>query len=89
MIRRIVRVHGRVQGVGFRWSASTQAESLGVAGSVRNLLDGSVEADVEGSEDAVADMVAWLRHGPPSARVESIDVRESEPRGARTFEIAN
>ncbi len=87
MIRRIVRVRGRVQGVGFRMSAAMKAEQLGVVGTVRNLFDGTVEADVEGEDDAVEAMVTWLRTGPPSAAVERADVREDTPRGARSFEV--
>lgn len=86
-VRRIVRMRGRVQGVGFRMDAAAAAERLGVGGSVRNLLDGSVEAAVEGSPDAVEEMIAHLRSGPSSARVDGIDVRREEPRGARTFRI--
>ncbi|UYG16855.1 acylphosphatase [Brachybacterium huguangmaarense] len=87
MIRRIVRVRGRVQGVGFRMSAAMRAEQLGVTGTVRNLFDGTVEADVEGEDDAVEAMVAWLRSGPPSAAVERVDVREDTPRGASSFRV--
>ncbi|WP_347040473.1 acylphosphatase [Brachybacterium nesterenkovii] len=85
--RRIVRVEGRVQGVGFRISTLMQAERLGIVGTVRNLTDGSVEADVEGSPEPLAQMVAWLREGPPSARVDSADAREAAPRGATAFRI--
>lgn len=87
MIRRTARVTGRVQGVGFRMSAAAEAERLGVHGSVRNLVDGAVEADVEGEPEAVDAMLAWLRHGPASARVEDVTVREAEPRGAQVFEV--
>ncbi|MFC7376371.1 acylphosphatase [Brachybacterium sp. GCM10030267] len=86
-VRRIVRVSGRVQGVGFRMSAAAEAERLGVGGTVRNLLDGTVEADVEGAGDAVEAMVDWLRQGPPAARVSDVEVREDAPRGAETMRI--
>lgn len=86
-IRRIVRVSGRVQGVGFRWATQSRARELGVLGTVRNLLDGTVEADVEGDPRAVEEMLAWLAHGPSTARVTGTDVREAEPRGAREFEV--
>lgn len=85
--RRIVRVEGRVQGVGFRISTLMQAEPLGIVGTVRNLTDGSVEADIEGSPEPLAQMVAWLQEGPPSARVDSADAREAAPRGATAFRI--
>lgn len=80
-------MHGSVQGVGFRWAASAEAERLGVAGSVRNRFDGTVEAEVEGTADAVAAMGAWLGHGPPSARVERVDAEELDSRGDSGFRI--
>ncbi|SDH87896.1 acylphosphatase [Agrococcus jejuensis] len=86
--RRRVTVHGSVQGVGFRWSAQQEAQRLGVAGSARNLVDGTVAAVVEGEADAVDAMVAWLRLGPPSARVSHVDVVDEAPRGATGFTIA-
>lgn len=81
-------MHGSVQGVGFRWAASAAAERLGVAGSVRNRFDGTVEAEVEGTADAVAAMGAWLARGPSSARVDRVDAVELEPRGDSGFRIA-
>jgi acylphosphatase len=86
-VRRIVRVRGRVQGVGFRMSAASEAARLGVGGTVRNLFDGTVEADVEGPADSVAAMVEWLRAGPSSAQVSGIDVRADAPRGAESFRV--
>lgn len=87
-VRRIVRVRGRVQGVGFRMDAAAAARRLGIAGTVRNLLDGTVEADIEGTEDAVEAMLAHLREGPPWAAVDGIDVRRDAPRGTDGFRIS-
>lgn len=87
VVRRVVRVTGRVQGVGFRMAAAREAGRLGVSGTVRNLLDGTVEADVEGPAEPVEQMLAWLRAGPSSARVEGIDVQDAEPRGAEGFRV--
>ena len=87
-IRRIVRVRGSVQGVGFRMDAAREAARLGAAGTVRNLWDGTVEADVEGSPEVVEAMLDHLRQGPPGARVDGIDVRRETPRGARGFRIS-
>jgi len=86
-VRRIVRVRGRVQGVGFRMDAAAAASRLGVGGTVRNLLDGTVEADVEGTREAVESMIEHLRQGPAGARVEGIDVRRETPRGADSFRV--
>ena len=80
-----VVVTGRVQGVGFRWSALDRATALGVAGWVRNLHDGSVEAWLEGPSDAVAQMIAWLREGPAWASVKHCKVTEQSPLGMSDF----
>jgi acylphosphatase len=64
-----VRVTGRVQGVGYRWSAVRHAHMIGVRGWVRNLDDGSVEAMVQGPPDQVDRMLEWMRQGPPGAKV--------------------
>lgn len=87
-VRNVVRVSGRVQGVGFRMAAARQAGRLGVAGTVRNLLDGTVEAVVEGTEQDVEAMVAWLRTGPPSAQVDGVDIRRKEPQGQEGFRVS-
>ena len=79
MIRKRVIVRGRVQGVGFRWAAQAEAETLGVAGYVRNLPDGTVQAELEGPETAVQRMLAWLHHGPPHAVVHGIDITDLDP----------
>lgn len=78
---------GRVQGVAFRWHAQEQALRLGVVGWVRNEVDGSVLLQAEGEEVAVNDLVAWCHHGPPSAKVSHVAVREAAPTGATSFEI--
>lgn len=81
-------VSGRVQGVGFRWSASDAARRLGVVGWVRNAADGSVEVHAEGDPDALERFRAWLKKGPPAARVDSVSVRPRTPSGAfRRFEV--
>jgi acylphosphatase len=69
-----IRVVGMVQGVFFRQSTAEEAGHLGLAGSVRNLADGSVEVVAEGSRDRVEALVAWCRRGPPAARVEVVQV---------------
>jgi acylphosphatase len=88
-VRAQIVVSGHVQGVFFRSSAQEEGQRLGLAGEVRNLPDGEVEAIVEGPRDAVDDFVAWCRRGPPSARVDDVQVKISKPRGEfRTFSVA-
>ena len=67
-----VVIRGRVQGVGYRAWVDRQARRLGLQGWVRNRRDGSVEAVFEGAEDAVANMIASCRNGPPSGRVDEV-----------------
>lgn len=69
-----VVVRGRVQGVYFRASTRDSAVRWGVHGYVRNLPDGKVEAVLQGDRGAVESVVAFMREGPPGARVEEADV---------------
>lgn len=78
---------GRVQAVFFRYETREKALALGLAGWVRNLADGRVEAAFEGPKDAVETMVAWCREGPAGARVDTVDVRSTQPEGLTSFEI--
>lgn len=68
----LVRIRGRVQGVGYRAWVEYQASARGIEGWVRNRRDGSVEALFAGPEDVVADMIAACRRGPSSARVADV-----------------
>jgi acylphosphatase len=79
-------IFGRVQGVGYRESLRAEAVAAGCTGWVRNRTDGSVEAVIEGAAEAVADMVAWARRGPPTARVDRIQVGEGQG-GFTAFEV--
>lgn len=83
-----VRVHGRVQGVFFRASTRRRARSGGVAGWVRNDPDGTVEAWLEGPEEAVGDLEDWMRAGGPErARVDHVDVEPVDPAGHDGFRV--
>lgn len=84
-VARDVVVHGEVQGVFFRDSCRREAERLGVAGWVRNEPDGTVAGHFEGPAEAVEEMVRWCHDGPPRARVDHVDVVDSEPRNAEGF----
>lgn len=74
MITRRLRITGRVQGVGYRYGLCDEAQRLGVTGWVRNRLDGSVEAVVQGAPAQVEQLIAWARRGPPAARVADVGV---------------
>lgn len=78
---------GRVQGVGFRWSAQTEATSLGLVGFVRNRADGTVEVEAEGADDAVSTFTDWLTSGPPGADVVSVEAETVAPTGGPGFQI--
>lgn len=67
-----VLIKGRVQGVFFRGSTRSMAESLGLNGYVRNLPNGDVEALFQGPASAVKQAVNWCRKGPPTANVSSV-----------------
>jgi acylphosphatase len=81
------RVCGRVQGVGFRYSAIREACRLGVKGWVRNAAGGDVEVWAEGGKERLAAFLAWLRRGPEFSRVDSVDARDKEPRGYGDFGV--
>lgn len=89
-MRRVrVVVSGQVQGVFFRASCAEMARRLGLAGSIRNAAGGSVEAVFEGADAAVEEIIAWCRHGPPTARVDGVEVDEETPTGETRFRIAH
>ena len=87
MIRRRVIVHGRVQGVGFRYSVARAAQSRGVAGWVSNRPDGTVEAVFEGDSEAVDSLVRFCREGPRGAVVNRLEVAGEEPEGLTRFAV--
>ena len=71
-------VHGRVQGVSFRYHTQQIAQSLGITGWVRNLSDGTVEVLGEGTSDQLHDFTTFLHQGHPPARVDSLMITEHE-----------
>ena len=87
VMRRRVIVHGRVQGVGFRFAVARAADSRGVAGWVRNRPDGAVEAVFEGEPEAVEPLVRLCSEGPRGAEVTRVEVEEEEPEGLARFDV--
>jgi acylphosphatase len=79
----LVQVRGQVQGVGYREACVRRARKLGVTGWVRNRMDGSVEAMLQGSPEQLAAMCAWLSAGMSAALVEELEVTEVPPPFAR------
>jgi acylphosphatase len=81
-------IKGRVQGVGFRWTAAAEAERLGLTGWVRNTVGGDVEVWAEGTKENADAFLSWLRHGPPRARVGEVHADWTTPTGCfRRFSI--
>jgi acylphosphatase len=74
MVRARIVVSGQVQGVNFRASARDVARAQGLSGWVRNRLDGTVEAVVEGEESSVQAFISWCRAGPPRASVADLQI---------------
>jgi acylphosphatase len=86
-IRRRATVHGNVQGVFFRDSIRERANAHSVAGWVSNRSDGAVEAVLEGSPEAVQQVLRFLETGPPQATVDHVDVSEEPPEGLTGFSV--
>ncbi len=76
---RRVSVRGLVQGVWFRASAAERATALGLRGRAQNCADGSVLVHAAGAPEALEALIAWLRVGPPMARVEAVEVEVIDP----------
>lgn len=81
VVRMTVWVHGRVQGVGFRWWTRARALELGLAGHAANLADGRVEVVAEGPRDACRAMLAALRAPGTPGVVTAVVERFDAPRG--------
>jgi len=83
-VARRYTITGRVQGVGFRFFTEDAARREGLHGWVRNLVDGRVEIMAEGDAEAVDRFERHVRHGPPGARIEQIEVDHVAPTGNAT-----
>ena len=86
--RYTIKVHGRVQGVGYRYFCRTWAYSVDVSGWVRNSMDGTVELEAQGQENKLELFLAKLQEGPTLSRVDKIDKQETTWQPEETeFEI--
>jgi acylphosphatase len=82
-----IKVFGLVHGVRFRASIARLAFQCEVAGWVKNIPDGSVEAILEGEESNVSKVIEWANKGPIGARVDSVKVDKLQVRNLRGFRI--
>ena len=87
LARRYV-VHGRVQGVGFRWFVERQARALKLTGYVRNLDEGHVEVLAEGKQEGLEKLREKLEHGPVGARVTGVEEQEAPVADYKDFVIS-
>lgn len=88
MIQHIsISVKGKVQGVFFRASTQEKAKEIGIKGFVRNELNGNVYIEAEGIETQLSEFIAWCKHGPRMAKVESCLVKDGNVVGFKEFVI--
>lgn len=87
MVSKHLRIHGRVQGVGYRQSMHAVATQLELSGWVRNRRDGTVEALACGPEERVEALIVWARQGPVFANVTHVAVSESSATASDGFTI--
>ncbi|CDF57440.1 acylphosphatase [Thermobrachium celere] len=81
------RFYGRVQGVGFRYFVYTKAYALGLNGFVKNLDDGTVEAEVEGEEKEILKFLDLVLKGNGISRIDDVEKEEIDIKGDRKFKI--
>ena len=82
-----IRVIGRVQGVGFRYSARSVARYYNIRGFVRNESDGSVYLKAEGSEENTKEFIDWCKTGPGGGLIDETIISEGPVRNFQTFEV--
>lgn len=82
-----IYVKGYVQGVGFRWSVAREASGREITGFVKNMPDGSVYIEAEGTREQLAGFAAWCRKGPGVGFVDSAKITEHPPAGYMEFRI--
>jgi acylphosphatase len=87
ILHKNIRISGRVQGVGFRYTARSMASIIGVKGYVRNLPNGDVYIEAEGIHSQLEEYIQWCRHGPPRAKINFVDVYDGEVAGFEEFGV--
>lgn len=88
ILRLIIKIHGQVQGVFFRYSAKEAAEKLNIDGFARNENNDSVYIEAEGEKENLEKFLQWCRQGPSGAKVEKIEFEfNNNIKGFKTFDI--
>ena len=87
ILHKSIRITGRVQGVGFRYSARGVAHGMGIKGFIRNLSGGDVYIEAEGTLDQLEEFIEWCHDGPVRAVIQNVDVYDGEVLGFTAFEI--
>jgi len=87
MAHKSIRISGRVQGVGFRYSTREVANIFSIYGFVKNQSDGSVYIEAEGSDESINAFLAWCKEGPPRSRIDNVSVMEGPYTGFTEFSI--
>ena len=82
-----INISGRVQGVGFRYSAVHKAQQLGIKGFVKNMYDGSVFIEAEGDEISMDHFLIWCNKGPSFSRVEKVSITEGTLKNYTSFTV--
>lgn len=82
-----LRVTGSVQGVFYRATTQEKAKELNLNGWVKNCPDGAVEIFAEGADDALTEFTNWCHHGPDTAEVDGVEIKEVDEQGTEGFEI--
>jgi acylphosphatase len=87
LLHKNIRISGRVQGVGFRYSAKQVASSLGISGFIRNLPNGDVYLEIEGMTRQVEEFINWCHQGPQRAVIKSVDIVDGMLMRFEEFEV--
>lgn len=74
MLQALINISGKVQGVGFRYSAIHAAKQSGLGGYVKNMADGSVEALVQGDKESIDQFIGWCKEGPSVSKVDHVKI---------------
>ena len=80
-------IEGRVQGVGYRYYAKMEAESLCIRGSVKNMRNGTVFLTAQGEKQAIEIFVTWCYKGPPGATVRDIEIVQGKTEAFSEFSV--